>query len=296
MFCPKCGTKAIDGAEFCQKCGTKLITDEPVKPSAEMPSVDSVQPTNPSQQPNPVQPPDPSPVNQTPKKKKSKRPVIIGAIIATVVLVAIVVVVLIWSGRIDYEAVVRAYTPYQDSADMPYTCGEVFDRYIPEAEWTVRESDGIHLVDIGGTLKGADQEALITIQMEVDEKMELVKMELVSLTLDGKKPEEDVFFALFAAYHEQDEDLSHFEELRKAVDFALRGGELTETFADEASGISFQYPDWWTIIDSSGEYEIVNMLDSRNTPQHTATLNVGLTLGEPPYGLFTGTRRRSRRR
>lgn len=27
MFCPKCGAKALDGAEFCQKCGAKLITD-----------------------------------------------------------------------------------------------------------------------------------------------------------------------------------------------------------------------------------------------------------------------------
>lgn len=27
MFCPKCGTKALDGAEFCQKCGAKLILD-----------------------------------------------------------------------------------------------------------------------------------------------------------------------------------------------------------------------------------------------------------------------------
>ena len=26
MFCPKCGAKALDGAEFCQKCGAKLIT------------------------------------------------------------------------------------------------------------------------------------------------------------------------------------------------------------------------------------------------------------------------------
>ena len=25
MFCPKCGTKVLDGAEFCQKCGTKIV-------------------------------------------------------------------------------------------------------------------------------------------------------------------------------------------------------------------------------------------------------------------------------
>ena len=27
MFCPKCGEKVLDGAEFCQKCGAKLIKD-----------------------------------------------------------------------------------------------------------------------------------------------------------------------------------------------------------------------------------------------------------------------------
>jgi uncharacterized membrane protein YvbJ len=26
MFCSKCGSKSLDGAEFCQKCGAKLIT------------------------------------------------------------------------------------------------------------------------------------------------------------------------------------------------------------------------------------------------------------------------------
>ncbi|WP_289222990.1 zinc-ribbon domain-containing protein [uncultured Bacteroides sp.] len=39
MFCPKCGTKALDGAEFCQKCGAKLILDsDGVQPSAGIPT------------------------------------------------------------------------------------------------------------------------------------------------------------------------------------------------------------------------------------------------------------------
>ena len=28
VFCHKCGTKAIEGAQFCQKCGAKLINDD----------------------------------------------------------------------------------------------------------------------------------------------------------------------------------------------------------------------------------------------------------------------------
>lgn len=33
MFCPKCGAKMIEGAEFCQKCGTKAVhTDDSPQP------------------------------------------------------------------------------------------------------------------------------------------------------------------------------------------------------------------------------------------------------------------------
>ena len=28
MFCQKCGSKTIDGAEFCQKCGARLIKND----------------------------------------------------------------------------------------------------------------------------------------------------------------------------------------------------------------------------------------------------------------------------
>ena len=32
VFCHKCGTKAIEGAQFCQKCGAKLINDDEKQP------------------------------------------------------------------------------------------------------------------------------------------------------------------------------------------------------------------------------------------------------------------------
>ena len=42
MFCPKCGTKAIEGADFCQKCGAKLVKDESTKSvPAEVPYANS---------------------------------------------------------------------------------------------------------------------------------------------------------------------------------------------------------------------------------------------------------------
>ena len=45
MFCPKCGTKAVEGAGFCQKCGAKLIVDVPVERPAETPRTSPVQQT-----------------------------------------------------------------------------------------------------------------------------------------------------------------------------------------------------------------------------------------------------------
>ena len=45
MFCPKCGTKAIDGAAFCQKCGATLVQDaEPAHTSAESEAIPPLKP------------------------------------------------------------------------------------------------------------------------------------------------------------------------------------------------------------------------------------------------------------
>ena len=38
MFCPKCGEKVLDGAEFCQKCGAKLIKDASVQSATSNPA------------------------------------------------------------------------------------------------------------------------------------------------------------------------------------------------------------------------------------------------------------------
>lgn len=75
MFCPKCGAKALDSAEFCQKCGAKLITDR----------ADQKQTESDTQQTkigNALQ--------DKPKKKKSKKLLII---LAAVVLVFVVILI-----------------------------------------------------------------------------------------------------------------------------------------------------------------------------------------------------------
>ncbi|MDE7245136.1 MAG: zinc ribbon domain-containing protein [Oscillospiraceae bacterium] len=273
MFCQKCGARAIDGAEFCQKCGAKLVADT----SAEQPTV--------SQATQVHQPTSSQTNSMSTDKKKSKLPVIIGAVAAVVVL-AIVFVVLNWEDKIDYVATVRAYEPLSSSQGLPYTCGEVFDKYIPNAEWDVRKSDDEVFVDISGTATGADSELLITIQIEEAEDHAIMKP--ASVKLNGEEPAENVFFALFVAYDEKDDDLSHLDELISEVDFALRGGQLAGTFTDEVEGISFSYPDWWVTLDTPSEYEIVKMISPRNSGNHTASFSVTLVLDTDPFDVFTG--------
>lgn len=272
MYCHKCGAKAIESAEFCQKCGAKLIVDIPVEQPVVTAQNNQVQQSAADSRVDPVQQPVLAPMNAS-GKRKSKLPIIIGII--GVIVVAAVLVALNWEGKADYEATVRAYTPYAESYGMPYTCGEVFEKYVPDADWKVRESGDVHYVDISGIAKGSDRELTMTVQVEAEEDRAVMKP--TSVKLDGAELSENAFFALFVAYDEKDDDLSHIEDLISEVDFALRGGELSGVFSDEATGISFCYPDWWAELDTPSEYEIVEMISPRNSENHITTFKVSIT-------------------
>lgn len=236
MFCPKCGMKALDGATFCQKCGAQLITDSAAQQSA---ASMLVQQTPPSTHNVP---------SDTPKKKNSKKlPIIIGII--AVVIAAVIFIALNWEGKTDYEATVRAYTPFANSQGLPYTCGEVFDKYIPNAKWKIRQSGDVTYVDISGTAKGTEKELVVTIKVAVDSSdPDIANMSPVSVKVDGRKTStqketEMVFFTLFVAYDEKYDDLSNFAELGSEIEAALQGEvSLTETYMNETEGFSFRYP------------------------------------------------------
>ena len=71
MFCPKCGTKALDGAEFCQKCGARLPADS-AEPKQAKVADQQAQPGN-------------DPADTLKKKKPRKLPVILGVLVLIVV-------------------------------------------------------------------------------------------------------------------------------------------------------------------------------------------------------------------
>ena len=94
MFCPKCGTKNVDGAKFCAACGNPLpvAPGEPAPPSGKSGNPAVVPDAVPGAAPVP-QGAVPMPVKAPGTKKKI--PIIIGAAaaIAVIALVAVFVVI-----------------------------------------------------------------------------------------------------------------------------------------------------------------------------------------------------------
>lgn len=198
MFCPKCGTQALDGATFCQKCGAKLIVGDTEQQAVASTPVRQTQP--------------PTPLD-TPKKKKSKKlPIIIGAV--ALAIVAVIVIAMNWNGKIDYEATVRAHQPFV-SQGTSLTYGEVLDKYISSPDWKVRHSGDVSYVDISGKAKGTDNELLVTIKVTPDEKdPDIASIAPESVTVDNEKsPTQndavEFLLAMFLAYDRGDDDLSY---------------------------------------------------------------------------------------
>lgn len=82
------------------------------------------------------------------------------------------------------------------------------------------------------------------------------------------------------------DDKEYAEEQTEGTD--LQGKiDLSETFTDQNTGISFQYPAKWSIVDSPGEYNIVEMMDSENATDHIATFKVNVIFDQDPYGVYT---------
>lgn len=201
MFCNKCGTEVPDGAVFCQKCGAKLTSA--ARPETE-PSADYGRRSG-------VVSPD------LPMKKSHGKLAIIFAVAALAVL-AVIFIAINRGSMVDYEASVRAHTPFADSRGLPYTYGEVFDKYISDAKWDIRESGDVAYVDISGKAKGTDEEIYIALKAapyEQDSDLLLISTE--SVTVGGSKSTTEdeavrLISDIFMAYDEGANDLSGFTQ------------------------------------------------------------------------------------
>lgn len=215
MFCHKCGTKAIDGAMFCRNCGTKLFIDAPdVQP--EVPAGSAAQ-GRPEIRIVSEYKSAGDPAKEYPKKRAGRRPAVIGvACLAVLVVLAVIFIAVNWEGSIDYEASVRAHKPFADNHGLPYTLGKVFDKYIPDAKWEVRQSGDVAYVSITGTAKGMDEKMCITVKAspyEPDPDLLLISAQSVTVggnEIAAQEEAANYLFEIFTAYDEGAADLSEF--------------------------------------------------------------------------------------
>lgn len=240
MFCPKCGTKALDGATFCQKCGAKLIVNDATQQAA------TSTPVQPTQSQN-------VPLDAAKKKKSKKLPIIIGAV--ALVIVAVIVIAMNWNGEIDYEATVRAHQPFNVTQGLPYTYGEVLDKYISSPNWKVRKSGDVNYVDISGKAKGTDNELVVTIKVTEDPRdPDLASIAPESVTIDGEKSptKNDATRFLLAMFTAYDERANNLSDLLSGTQVEV---SLTKTYLNETDGIAFKYPSDWTVMEGTELYE-----------------------------------------
>lgn len=297
MYCHKCGQELPDQALFCPSCGTKVTYGEPasqdaapvtpIPPGSAAPSSQQFFPENPS---STIPAPAGNPSAGTPKpepKKKAKRGVLIGGLSAAgVVLVAVVLFVVLNWKSVDYVASVQAFQPFYHSQGLPYTYGEVLDEYLPDAEWSaVKEGKGIATVEVSGTAKGVNEEVKLSVEMAPnpeDPNGSLYTLESVSLgdaTFSDQGEAVEILYRLFLAYDRQVEDLSQVLPETEV--------ELSQTFTDEAAGITFQYPENWVSVETDSEYTVISLIDSENDENSVASLMIQLSLDQNPFGIFT---------
>lgn len=286
MYCHKCGRELPERALFCPACGARSVTAEHESPSAASAvSAATSSPTTPSPSGQP-----PVPAGAPGPKASSKKKVILGLISALVVVVAVaaVLMALNWNS-VDYVASVKAFQPFYYSQGLPYTYGEVLNAYLPDAEWIAvkekKDSGLLATVEVSGTAKGLEEEVKLSVQMAPnpeDPNGALYTPESASLGEERfSSTEETVEFLywLFVAYDQQVEDLS--------LVLPNTTVELTQTFEDEASGITFSYPENWMQVEPDGEFDIVSLIDSANNASSIASLEIRMALDTNPFGIFT---------
>lgn len=285
MYCHKCGRELPERALFCPACGARSVTAEHESPSAASAvSAATSSPTTPSPSGQP-----PVPAGAPGPKASSKKKVILGVISALVVVVAVaaVLMALNWNS-VDYVASVKAFQPF-NVHDLPYTYGEVLDKYIEGAEWkaTKEEKDSglLATVEVSGTAKGLEQECQVSIQVSPnpeDPEGALFRPQSATVgdvEVSGDSETAQILYSWFLAYGMQVDDLS--------MVLSSDPVELTQTFEDEASGITFSYPENWMQVEPDGEFDIVSLIDSANNASSIASLEIRMALDTNPFGIFT---------
>lgn len=281
MFCTKCGTQNPEGAGFCVKCGAKLVADNPgpgTAPSTQPNAAGSAQPVsapgaadNSGQQAPPqptnhtappvqqwsAQPQQPYATQQAPVKKKSKAPFIaIGAIV--LVIAAVLFVVFNWNGGVDYITTVKAIKPFADDYELPYTYGEVLDKYISNAKWESHETKSGTYVEVSGKGSGTDMEFVFEFEVsDIPDNDDQVWVSPHSATSDGEKlTSEDevgaILLILFMAYDDNCKDFAEISDTYLSEDTSDGINILGDPI--EVNQTDTHYDDIWGNVEVTVKY------------------------------------------
>lgn len=276
MFCPKCGMKSIDGGVFCQKCGARLVVDEARQSALAATLSNQEYATGHDNK-----------VNMPKKGKKGKILFFLGMLVLAVL--AIVIVFCMWVEKIDYVAVVKGCKPLEETQGLDITYADVFDRYMKQQDWEVRESGDIHYVDINGAIKGTGYDLAVTFKVSPDpDDDDILLVDLESVVYNEEKfstinDAANFLVSLFSAYNEGYKDLSEM-----LSDMEPQEINLSETYVNDEEGISFHYPSDWMMADTESEFCIVSMIDSQNNADRIASLEIWKSFEDNPWEVFTG--------
>lgn len=269
--CKKCGKEFSADEKNCVYCGEKL---EQESENADKQTLGASQIKE---------------ASEIKQQKKLDKKFLFGALALAIV---IIIIAINWEGKIDYEKTVGAHQPFANSQGLPYTYEEVIDKYMTSPKWEVRESGDVHYVDIIGKVSGSDRELGITVKIvpdETDSELAYMTPEVVTIDNEISLPQEDAtnfLYAMFVAYDEGENDIAVLLDLMNGSEMQEELA-LTEYYTNEIEGISFNYPMGWNILEKDSEYEVVEIIDSKNNADNVATFRVSRILEQNPYGVFT---------
>ncbi len=157
MFCPNCGKKLPDNAQFCDACGSACGAGAPVQPSTP--------PVSPAPQNANVQ------TSQNPQRgtsnflqKSKKKSKLVVPILAAVVLIFVYLV----NASSDVSRVKDGHFYFNSSK----TVGEAFEGFFGDTHWESKEINKVHYVYFRGKSKdeGNGKEMPVNVTFVVNPK------------------------------------------------------------------------------------------------------------------------------
>ena len=146
MTCQNCGTALAASDAYCPNCGARTVPpgDSGGGPEAGRPGHDLTSGLQ----------------EITGPTRERKKKVNIGgilSIIGSVIVAVLIIYTLVQSGQTDWVGSVKEYYSPFENVGYEYTCGQVFGRYMPQAQWSESVNGDSARVTVHGPLLAASE-------------------------------------------------------------------------------------------------------------------------------------------